>query len=151
MNGSWTVRSMAKWMADDFAGRGLDSPRLDAELLLAHVLGCTRMALYLDLDRPLDAGELSGIRELVKRRRACEPIAYILGEREFVGRCFEVGPAVLIPRPDTETLVDRALQLLEPAAEAHVADVCTGSGCIAAAMAARPGNAMGVGGSPLWR
>jgi len=140
MNAPWTVRSMAKWMADDFAGRGLDSPRLDAELLLAHGLGCDRMGLYLDLDRPLDTAELDGIRALVKRRRAREPVAYILGEREFVGRSFEVGTAVLIPRPDTETLVDRALALLEPETDARLADVCTGSGCIAITLAAaRPG------------
>lgn len=140
MNAPWTIRSMAKWMADDFAGRDIDSPRLDAELLLAHGLGCNRMALYLDLDRPLDGVELDSIRELVRRRRSSEPVAYILGEREFVGRSFEVDPSVLIPRPDTETLVDRALGLIEPTASARVADVCTGSGCIAVTLAAaRPG------------
>lgn len=122
-------------MAEDFVARDLASPRLDAELLVAHALGCDRVALYLDLDRPLDGGELSAIRALVKRRREHEPVAYILGEREFVGRAFEVGPAVLIPRPDTETLVERALQLLRVDGSARVLDLCTGSGCIAVTLA----------------
>lgn len=90
----------------------MDSPRVDAELLVADGIGCKRIQLYLDLDRPLETDELARIRERVQRRRGREPIAYILGEREFYGRAFEVSPAVLIPRPDTETLVDRALAFL---------------------------------------
>lgn len=94
------------------------------------------MALYVDLERPLQTDELARIRELVKRRRRREPVAYILGRREFYGRQFEVTPAVLIPRPDTETLVERALQVAVNRARCRVLDLCTGSGAIAVTMAA---------------
>jgi len=100
------------WTREDLERRGVDSPRVDAELLVADGIGCERIQLYLDLDRPLEPEELTRIRERVQRRREREPIAYILGEREFYGRSFAVSPAVLIPRPDTETLVDRALAFL---------------------------------------
>lgn len=134
------MRRLLQWMTQDFAARGLDSPRLDAELLAAHALSVTRVALYMDLDRPLTGEELSKVRELVKRRRAREPVAYILGRRELYGRSFAVGPAVLIPRPDTEALIERALAILPPQSEARVLDLCTGSGCIAITIACeRPG------------
>lgn len=105
---------MLGWMQDDFTGRGVESPRLDAELLVAHALGVPRMQLYLDLDRPLAAEELASIRALVKRRREREPVAYLLGRRDFWKRSFRVDPRVLVPRPDTETLVERAIALLRP-------------------------------------
>ena len=98
-----------KWATDDFRARGIESPRLDAEVLLARALGATRMQLIVDAKRPLAPDELARFRELVKRRRAREPVAYILGEREFYGRTFRVDARVLVPRPDTETLVEVAL------------------------------------------
>lgn len=117
--------------------RGCDAPRLDAELLLAKALGQSRLDLYLQFDRPLTADELERCRELVRRRGAREPVAYLLGEKEFRSLAFEVGPAVLVPRPETETLVEEALAFLAargvPAP--RVADVGTGSGCIAVAIA----------------
>jgi len=132
----WTVRSVIAWTQSDFERRGLDAPRLDADLLVAHALGLTRIKLFLDLDRPLIDQELAAIRGLVERRRKHEPIAYILGEREFYGHRFEVTPDVLIPRPDTETLVERALGLLARELPAGpVLDVCTGSGAIAVTLA----------------
>lgn len=127
---------MVQWMAADFVERDIPSPRLDAELLVAHSLGHDRVGLYLDLERPLNGDELTAIRGLVKRRRSHEPVAYILGKREFVGRPFDVDPAVLIPRPDTETLIERALSLLPKEEPARLADLCTGSGCIAITLAA---------------
>ncbi len=133
---TWTVRRVIAWAQSDFERRGLHTPRLDADLLVARALGLTRIALFLDLDRPLNERELSAIRALVARRRRYEPVAYLTGEREFYGHMFEVTPAVLIPRPDTETLVERGLGLLAtvlPAGE--VLDVCTGSGAIAIALA----------------
>jgi release factor glutamine methyltransferase len=133
---SWTVRGVLEWMAKDFAARGMDSPRLDAELLVADALGIDRVRLYMDLHRPLVAGELVAVRARVARRRAREPVAYILGRREFYGRSFEVGPAVLVPRPETETLVERALELLPAEGEGRVLDLCTGSGAIAVTLAA---------------
>lgn len=133
----WTIRRLLRWMSEDFAKLQVSSPRLDAELLISSVLSTSRVQLYLDLDRPLSSQELASARALVKRRRAYEPIAYILGKREFYGRSFAVGPPVLVPRPDTETLVDQALSLLpETGAGRSVLDLCTGSGCIGITLAA---------------
>jgi len=118
------------------AQRGSDSARLDAELLTAHSLGLRRIDLYLQFDRPLREDELVPVRELLRRRATGEPVAYLLGEREFYGRTFAVTPAVLIPRPDTETLVEAALQWARAQARPlRIADVGTGSGCIAVTMA----------------
>ncbi len=110
-NDPWTIRRIVRWSAEDFAKRGIDSPRLDAELIVAHALGVDRVRLYMDLERELSADELVAIRALVTRRRKREPIAYLLGTKEFWGRRFAVSAAVLIPRPDTETLVERALAI----------------------------------------
>lgn len=132
----WTIRDVLDWATKDFAGRGIESPRLDAELLVAQALGTDRVGLYLDLNRPLVDGERSAIRPLVARRRAREPVAYILGHRDFYGRRFTVSPDVLIPRPDTETLVERALQCMPRDAPCRVLDVGTGSGAIAVTIAA---------------
>jgi release factor glutamine methyltransferase len=117
---------------------GSSSARLDSELLCAQALGLRRLDLYLQFDRPLDAEELTSIRELVRRRGKGEPVAYITGTREFYGRPFTVTPDVLVPRPDTETLVQRADAFLRarPGAELRVADIGTGSGCIAITLAA---------------
>jgi release factor glutamine methyltransferase len=134
---AWTVRRIVAWMQADFERRGIDTPRLDADLLVAHALGVKRLALFLDPDRPLIEAELTAIRALVERRRAREPIAYILGEREFYGRGFVVTRDVLIPRPDTETLVDAALAFLrEHKLVGPVVDLCTGSGAVALTLAA---------------
>lgn len=126
---------MVAWMQADFERRGIESARLEADLLVAHALGVKRIALFLDPERPLVDGELAKIRALVERRRAREPIAYILGEREFYGRAFEVNRDVLIPRPDTETLIDLAKEFLRDAPEGRVLDLCTGSGAIAVTLA----------------
>ncbi|MDP9034037.1 MAG: peptide chain release factor N(5)-glutamine methyltransferase [Myxococcota bacterium] len=132
----WTTDDVLRWAADDFRSRGMESPRLDAELLLARALLSTRIQLIVDSKRPLGAEELARFRELVKRRRAREPIAYILGEREFYGRPFRVDPRVLVPRPDTETLVDVALERTRGMSMSMRAlDLCTGSGCVAITLA----------------
>lgn len=117
--------------------RGIPSPRLEAELLLGHILELERLQLYMNFDKPLRDEELARLREPVRRRGAREPIAYILGRREFYSLDFAVGPGVLIPRPDTETLVEAALRSCEPEGEApvYVADVGTGSGCVGIAIA----------------
>ncbi len=132
----WTLRRTLAWIAQDFAALGIATSRLDAEVLVAFALGLTRVKLYLDLDRPLDDTERANIRALVVRRRKREPVAYITGQREFYRRSFAVTPAVLIPRPDTETLIERALELLTPDGHARVLDLCTGSGAIAVTLAA---------------
>lgn len=132
----WTIEAVLRWTTDDLRSRGVDSPRLDAELLLAHALATTRIQLIVEAQRPLDSRELGLLRELVKRRRAREPMAYILGEREFYGRPFRVDRRVLIPRPDTEALVDVALERTRPLSMCMRAlDLCTGSGCVAITLA----------------
>jgi len=133
---TWTIRDVLDWATQDFAGRGIVSPRLDAELLIAKALGTDRVGLYLDLNRPLVDQERSAIRPLVARRREREPVAYILGHRDFYGRRFKVTPDVLIPRPDTETLVDHALECIPEDAASRVLDVGTGSGAVAVTIAA---------------
>lgn len=130
---SWTVLKLLRWTADYFDGRGIDSPRLDAELLLADTLRLDRVGLYLNFERPLQADELTVYREKVRRRAGREPLAYILGETEFWSLPFTVTPAVLIPRPDTELLVEEALKRLTGAA--RVLDVGTGSGALAITLA----------------
>ncbi len=126
------------WATDDFRRRGLDSPRLDAELLLARVLEVDRLRLILDAHRALESRDLSRYRELIQRRRRAEPVAYILGEREFHGLPMRVDRRVLVPRPDTETLVEVALERTR-ARHLHgeAVDLCTGSGCVAIAVARR--------------
>ncbi len=131
---SWTIRRVLEWTTQSFRQRGLDSPRLDAELLLAHTLGIDRVGLYMDFDRPLVPEELAVFREKVQRRRLREPVAYIHGEWHFFGRMFEVGPAVLVPRPDTETLVSAALDQMGTG-PIRVIDLCTGSGVIGVTLA----------------
>jgi release factor glutamine methyltransferase len=132
----WTVGRVVTWATDDFRRRGLDSPRLDAELLLSHVLGIDRVRLFVDFARTLAPGELSKFRELIRRRRRAEPVAYILGTREFFGLRFIVDPRVLVPRPDTETLVEVALERTKDAhLHGEALDLCTGSGCVALAFA----------------
>jgi release factor glutamine methyltransferase len=133
---AWTIEAVLRWAADDFRARGVDSPRLDAELLLAHAISSTRIKLVLESKRPLDPNELAGFRDLVRRRRAREPVAYILGRREFYGRSFRVDRRVLIPRPDTETLVDVALRRTRGVSlSMRALDLCTGSGCVAITLA----------------
>ncbi|MHB8708401.1 MAG: peptide chain release factor N(5)-glutamine methyltransferase [Desulfuromonadales bacterium] len=133
MSENWTVLKLLRWTADYFAGRGIDSPRLDAELLLADTLGLDRVGLYLNFERPMLADELTVFREQVKRRANREPLAYVLGVTEFWSLPLKVTPAVLIPRPDTELLVEQALPRL--AGAARVLDVGTGSGALAIALA----------------
>jgi release factor glutamine methyltransferase len=126
-------------MTQDLAALGIPGARLDAELLLAHALGCDRVRLYMDMPRPLQRAELALVRSLIVRRRRREPVAYILGRREFYRREFEIDAAVLVPRPETEVLVDRALEAL-PSTATRALDLCTGSGVIATTLALeRPG------------
>jgi release factor glutamine methyltransferase len=132
----WTIRRVLTWAATDLKSRGSTSPRLDAELLLANVLGIDRIGLIVDAERPLAKDELARYRGLHQRRRAGEPVAYLLGQREFFGRLFRVDRRVLIPRPDTEVLVEVALERTRHLSlSARVLDLCTGSGCVAISLA----------------
>jgi release factor glutamine methyltransferase len=129
----WTPLKLLAWSQEWFAKKGVDAPRLTGELLLAHALKCDRVRLYLDFDKPLAEPELAAFRDLVKRRADGEPTAYLVGKREFWGRPFRVTPAVLVPRPETELLVEAALAALPAGGTAL--DLCTGSGAIAISLA----------------
>ena len=136
--GPWTIRRLLEWTPGFFTKRGVDQPRLSAELLLAHVLDCPRIQLYTQYDRVLDEWPLTAFRDLVRRAGEQEPIAYLTGRAHFYTLEMEVTPDVLIPRPDTETLVENVAQTVrhQPGLEApRVLDLCTGSGCIAIAIA----------------
>jgi len=111
----WTVRRVLAWTQQRFAQSGLQSPRLDAEILLSHSLGKTRVGLYLCFEQPLIDSELADFRALIRRRLAGEPIAYLIGQREFYSLALHVSPAVLIPRPETELLVEEALRRIDEA------------------------------------
>jgi release factor glutamine methyltransferase len=135
---NWTVGRVILWASQDFRARGFDSPRLDAELLLGDTLGLDRVRLFLENDRQLTSTELAHYRSLIQRRRRSEPIAYIRGVREFYGLSIRVDARVLVPRPDTETLVEAALRRTEGQdLFGGALDVCTGSGCVALAFASR--------------
>lgn len=129
----WTVLKILKWTADYFTDKGIESARLEAELLLVSTLKMDRVGLYVNFERPLDASELSDYKAKVQRRAQHEPVQYILGETEFWSLPFKVSPAVLVPRADTEVLVEEALKRLGDAA--RILDVGTGSGAIAVALA----------------
>lgn len=115
--------------------KGVDEARLEAELLCAHALRINRLGLFLRLEQPIEAHEVDAARDLLVRRGRREPVAYITGKREFYGREFDVGPGVLIPRPETELLIDIARECLEGRAAPLVAEFGCGSGCIAVTLA----------------
>jgi release factor glutamine methyltransferase len=137
MNRIWTVLGLLNWAAPYLEKYGSSSPRLDAELLLARVLECPRLELYLRFDQPLAAGELAAFKQLLVRRREGVPVAYLLGEKEFWSLPFIVNPAVLVPRPETEHLVETALEFLRSGSDkvARVLDIGTGCGNIILALA----------------
>lgn len=169
----WTTRRLLAWMNEHFSERGIDSPRLIAELLLSHVIGCDRMRLYMEADRPATPDERQRLRGLVARASGHEPVQYLVGEGWFFSRPFEVNRSTLIPRPSTETLVERVLAWCRDVPERsgpstgdqhaterdepeaipafehgsgaaavsmeplRIADVGTGTGCIATSLAAQ--------------
>jgi len=135
---AWSVARLLRWATEDLTKRGSDSPRLDAELLLGRTLGLDRVQLIVQHTRPLDDAELALFKRLFVRRRAREPMAYILGGREFYGVELKVDQRVLVPRPDTEVLVDVALsRTSERDMYGRALDLCTGSGCVALALGLR--------------
>ncbi|SHI50711.1 peptide chain release factor N(5)-glutamine methyltransferase [Propionispora hippei] len=133
---AWTIGTILTWTRQYFQDKGVDNPRLDAEVLLSHILGKDRLYLYVHFDQPLEQRELEAFRAVVKRRVLREPVAYITGCREFMGLAFQVSPAVLIPRPDTEILVETVLAKLagQNTAAPALLDIGTGSGAIIISM-----------------
>ncbi len=134
---TWTILDLLRWTTDHFAGRGIETPRLDAECLLAFALGVDRMRLYLDFDKPASPGERDAFRELVQRRADERvPVAQLVGGKEFWSLPLLVTADVLSPRPETETLVAAALgRLPERDSDARVLEIGTGSGAVALAIA----------------
>jgi release factor glutamine methyltransferase len=134
---TWTTLKVLEWTAKKFAEKQLPSARLDAEVLLAHTLSTNRVGLYTAFDQPLKPDELTKYRELIRRRLAGEPIAYLVGEQEFWSLLLAVDARVLVPRRDTETLVEAGLRAARGAGVnvRKIVDVCTGSGAVALALA----------------
>ena len=137
----WTVRSTLEWMRGYLERHGDEHPRLSAEWLMCAATGFSRIEVYMNYDRPLDAGELSILREGVKRRGAGEPLQYVTGEMPFRHIVLKCGPGVLIPRPETEILVDCVLEYIDKQdGPQHVLEIGTGTGCISLSIAGeRPG------------
>ena len=115
--------------------KDIESPKLNAELLLAHILNCKRLDLYLSYDRPLDENETNKYRDFIKRRGKCEPLQYIIGSVEFYGLEFKVNPSVLIPRQETEILIETILETVSKENDLRILDIGTGSGIIAICLA----------------
>jgi release factor glutamine methyltransferase len=132
-----TIRELLGPTREYLEGKGVPSARLDAEYLIAHVLGIPRLALYLDHDRPLEPGEVDRLRDLVRRRGRREPLAYVLGSWSFYGLELHCDARALVPRPETEILVERCLALLAGNDSPAIADVGTGTGAIALALASQ--------------
>ena len=134
----WTIIKLLRWAAPYLESREIDSPRATGEILLAHALQCERIDLYLNYDQPLNDNELQVFKSLIQRRIRREPVAYILGVKEFWSLDFEVTPDVLIPRPETECLVEAALTMLSgpsPSQPWRILDLGTGSGAVIIALA----------------
>ncbi len=144
-NELWTISRMLQWTEQYFRSKGIESSRLDGEVLLSHSLECDRMYLYVNFDRPLDKAELDAYRPLVVQRAKGYSVAAITGHKEFMGLDFHVNEHVLIPRPDTETLIEDILDLYDVDTSPRILDVCTGPGTILLSLLHYLPNATGIG------
>lgn len=137
MGDVWTMKKVLDWTIEYFASKNIPEPRLSAELLLAHILNARRIDIYVQFERILSPDERNAYRNLIQRRAQREPVQYILGETEFMGFPFKVSPAVLIPRPDTEILVDSVVEYIKSLKDQRktMLDIGAGSGCIAVSLA----------------
>lgn len=132
---NWTIQKLLNWVTEYLTGKGVDSPRLSAELLLCHAVGLTRIELYTQFDKPVPQRQLDTLHDLVKRAGLHEPVAYLTGRAEFYSVEMDITADCLIPRPETELLVQRAIEFLRTREGVQfVCDLCTGSGCIAVAI-----------------
>ncbi len=132
----WTIQKLLNWIIEYFTNKGIESPRLSAELLLSHVLGLKRIELYTQFDKIVAKQQLDELHELVERAGRCEPVAYLTGKTEFYSLQLEVSPDCMIPRPETELLVERSIEFLRKRAGTQfICDLCTGCGPIGIAIA----------------
>jgi release factor glutamine methyltransferase len=134
---TWTIQKLLNWTTEYLTGKGIESPRLSAELLLSHTVELSRIELYTQFDRAVPPEQLDKLRDLVKRAGQNEPIAYLVGRTEFYSLQINVTPDCMVPRPETELLAERAIEFLRErrTSTQYVCDLCTGSGCIAVAIA----------------
>jgi release factor glutamine methyltransferase len=138
----WTIQKLLNWITGYFTEKNMDSPRLSAQLLLGHVLELARIELYTHFDKTVGADQLDKLHDLVKRCSDNEPLAYLIGRTEFYSLDIKVTPDCMIPRPETELLVEKAIDFLRTReGKQFVCDLCTGSGCIAVAIAKNCPNA----------
>ncbi len=135
MQKNWRIKDLLEWTTRFFLDRGMQESRLEAEILLAYVLEKNRVYLYANYEEPVNQAERETYRGYIKRRSAGEPLAYITGQREFMSLSFRVSSDVLIPRPDTEVLVETAISLARAGGIKRICDVGTGSGAIAVSLA----------------
>ena len=141
----WTIGRILQWTEQYFQSKEMDTPRLDGEVLLSHVLGKDRIYLYTHYDQPLIQDELDAFRPLVQQRAKGHCVAAIIGEKDFMGLTFKVNDKVLIPRPDTETLIEHVLGTYPKDSNVRILDVCTGPGTILLSLLHYLPNASGVG------
>ncbi len=132
----WNIKEMLDWTTQYLSEKKFENPRTNVEWLLSHILGCKRLDLYVNFDRPLNKAEIEKFKALLKRRLTNEPLQYIVGSTEFMGLKMDVNPSVLIPRPDTETLVEKTLDACQKLGleKIHITDIGTGSGAVAIAL-----------------
>lgn len=132
----WTIQKLLNWITEHFTEKNIDAPRLSAELLLTHALNMQRIELYTHFDKPVEKPQLDQLHRLVKQADTNQPIQHIVGKTEFYSLQLDITPDCLIPRPETELLVERAIEFLRKRPKPQfVLDLCTGSGCIAVAIA----------------
>ncbi|MGB2865837.1 MAG: HemK/PrmC family methyltransferase, partial [Sedimentisphaerales bacterium] len=132
----WTIQKLLNWTTEYLTNKGVDSPRLSAEMLLSQALGLKRIELYTQFDKQVPQQQLDLLHEMVKRAGLHEPVAYLTGKTEFYSLELDLTANCLIPRPETELLVQRAIEFLRTRSGVqYICDLCTGSGCIAVAIA----------------
>ena len=141
----WTILKILEWTKQYFKGKGVENPRLDAEVLLCAVLNCERIKLYTNFDQPLEDEELTKYRDFVARRGKLEPLAYILGHKEFMDSDFKVTADTLVPRPETELLVEELIKMNEVKGPREILDIGCGSGAILLSLLKELPEARGLG------
>jgi release factor glutamine methyltransferase len=133
---AWTIQKLLNWISEYFTDKDIESPRLNAEILLSSILALKRIELYTQFDKPVTKQQLDQLHDLVKRAGQHEPVAYLTGKTEFYSLQLKVSPDCMIPRPETELLVERAIEFLRKrTGNQFVCELCTGCGCIAVAIA----------------